>query len=219
MNDCPFCDRIAAGDYDDRNFGCVTFEPLNPVTPGHRLVVPVRHVEHALDDPRVTGLAAEYAALIALSYGAVQCNLITSVGVSATQTVRHLHWHIVPRREDDGLSLPWTGQGAWPERCGYCYCPLADAPECADGCAHRDLSGHVGCGLKIPPAPVRVVRRSERKPVRGRITKGSAPAEALMIKLTPHIQPKTGRECPYMAVTFCNKCGWFDRAEVPGGET
>jgi hypothetical protein len=38
------------------------------------------------------------------------CNLITSVGADATQSVRHLHIHVVPRREGDGLMLPWSGQ-------------------------------------------------------------------------------------------------------------
>lgn len=35
-------------------------------------------------------------------------NQITSAGPAATQTVFHLHVHLVVRREDDGLSLPWT---------------------------------------------------------------------------------------------------------------
>ncbi len=34
-------------------------------------------------------------------------NLLTSVGSAATQTIRHLHWHIVPREEGDRISLPW----------------------------------------------------------------------------------------------------------------
>jgi histidine triad (HIT) family protein len=35
-------------------------------------------------------------------------NLITSKGSAATQTVFHLHVHLVPRQVDDGLPLPWT---------------------------------------------------------------------------------------------------------------
>jgi histidine triad (HIT) family protein len=37
------------------------------------------------------------------------CNIITSAGSDATQTVFHLHLHVVPRRAGDGLALPWTG--------------------------------------------------------------------------------------------------------------
>ena len=47
---------------------------------------------------------------MACLYGAASCNLITSVGAAATQTVKHLHIHIVPRHEGDGLHLPWTEQ-------------------------------------------------------------------------------------------------------------
>ena len=39
-----------------------------------------------------------------------ESNLITSIGPAATQTVPHLHLHLVPRRPGDGLPLPWTPQ-------------------------------------------------------------------------------------------------------------
>jgi histidine triad (HIT) family protein len=116
--DCPFCKRIERGEYDDRTvpheagpYGdVVTFEPLSPVTPGHRLVVPVGHVTDALENPTIAGWTMEFAAAVARNYGIRSCNLIASAGTDATQTVRHLHIHIVPRRENDGLHLPWTGQ-------------------------------------------------------------------------------------------------------------
>lgn len=169
MNDCPFCDRIAADEYDYSDPHAVAFEPLNPVTPGHLLVVPRRHVRDAGEDPEVTARTMSLAADIAgpaEDDGAY--NLITSAGRAATQSVFHLHIHLIPRREGDGLHLPWTGQNAWPERCGYCYCLLADAPECADGCGHRDLSGHVGCApLLTSGGAVPAPRRSGRRPKRG----------------------------------------------------
>lgn len=108
-SDCPFCDRIERGEYDSKVLGVVSFEPLNPVTPGHRLVVPVMHVADALAAPHETGRVFEEAARLAFGLGC-DFNLITSCGADATQTVRHLHVHIVPRRPGDGLNLPWTGQ-------------------------------------------------------------------------------------------------------------
>ena len=107
---CPFCERIEAREYDDRNQWAVTFEPLNPVTPGHRLVVSACHARSALSDHVVSGATMEFAVLVAKNLGIKQCNFITSAGAAATQTVDHLHIHIVPRREGDGLALPWTGQ-------------------------------------------------------------------------------------------------------------
>ena len=109
---CVFCELIAAGEYDDEYDGIVDFEPLNPVTPGHCLVVPKLHVADALEDPAVTAEVMMYAADYAVRERLPSCNLITSVGADATQTVMHLHVHVVPRHEGDGLALPWTGQKA-----------------------------------------------------------------------------------------------------------
>lgn len=115
MTDCPFCGRIERGEYDAWcGFPSVVwFEPLRPVTPGHLLFVPVRHVTSASDPsngPYEAGRAMEHASRWAHRNGVESYNLITSVGVPATQSVRHLHAHLVPRREDDNLGLPWTGQ-------------------------------------------------------------------------------------------------------------
>ncbi len=82
----------------------VAFKPLSPVVEGHILVVPRVHVEDATEDPMVTAMVMGRAASIAPR----SCNLITNVGAQATQTVWHLHVHIVPRRNGDGLALPWT---------------------------------------------------------------------------------------------------------------
>lgn len=100
---CVFCDLT-------RGRGDVAIiEPLNPVVEGHRIAIPSKHVKNAGDDPTVTArvmaAASTYAAGLGCDY-----NLITSAGRNATQSVFHLHIHIVPRHEGDGLSLPWTGQ-------------------------------------------------------------------------------------------------------------
>jgi histidine triad (HIT) family protein len=107
---CPFCARIAAGEYDYSDPCSVAFEPLRPVTEGHLLVVPRVHVADAGSDPLAAGRAMEFAAMIAgpLEFADWAYNLITSAGSAATQTVWHLHIHIVPRRVGDGLALPWA---------------------------------------------------------------------------------------------------------------
>lgn len=83
--------------------------PLNPVTPGHVLIIPETHVEGADDDPVLTGQVFQCAAEIA-GDTADDFNLIVNAGPTASQTVPHLHVHYVPRREGDGLLLPWSGQ-------------------------------------------------------------------------------------------------------------
>ncbi|MEV7006240.1 HIT domain-containing protein [Streptosporangium sp. NPDC051022] len=45
---------------------------------------------------------------------------MTSAGREATQSVFHLHLHIVPRQDGDGLALPWhSGKAARIARQAY----------------------------------------------------------------------------------------------------
>lgn len=111
--DCPFCDFIHGDAPKPARYetyaSAVVFEPRNPVVPGHTLFVPLLHVEDATELPHVTADTMQVASLWARDMGR-PCNLITSVGKEATQTVKHLHIHVVPREHGDGLALPWTGQ-------------------------------------------------------------------------------------------------------------
>jgi histidine triad (HIT) family protein len=107
---CPFCE-INAGrapatfvhEWSD----AIAIVPLNPVVEGHTLVIPKTHVADFADDPDVTGATARRAAHLCRTLDLVHANLITSRGVYATQSVYHLHLHLVPRTENDGLALPW----------------------------------------------------------------------------------------------------------------
>jgi histidine triad (HIT) family protein len=120
MTDCVFCGIIAGGepatilrDWPD----ALAFVPLNPVVDGHILVIPKVHVRDAVENQAITALTMGRAAEIAADYGA--SNILTSVGAAATQSVFHLHIHIVPRRAGDELMLPWgtTGDPHEPHRC------------------------------------------------------------------------------------------------------
>lgn len=110
MGDCPFCQRIERGEFDYFDLDSVAFQPPDPVTPGHFLVVPRKHVPHALESPAAAGRALKLAGFLANQMGLAACNFITSAGEAATQSVFHLHVHVIPRRPGDGLALPWTGQ-------------------------------------------------------------------------------------------------------------
>ncbi|MFG2570875.1 HIT family protein [Streptomyces sp. NPDC048567] len=111
---CVFCAIISGQapstilrEWDD----ALAIKPLGGVNDGHALVLPRTHVANAIEDPDVTADTVRRAAQYAAEIGA-DLNLITSVGPDATQTVFHLHWHIVPRAKADGLPLPWTPQHA-----------------------------------------------------------------------------------------------------------
>lgn len=111
---CPFCEILgyrAPARWRYTWPEAIAIEPLNPVTDGHLLVLPRKHVADASVDPILTGKVMACAAEIVRDVPEVAAaNIITSIGAEATQTIRHLHLHVVPRRPGDGLHLPWTGQ-------------------------------------------------------------------------------------------------------------
>lgn len=108
---CVFCEIVAGRssamivrEWDD----ALAFGPLGPVTPGHVLVIPKVHVADMAEDPEVSAVAMRAASELAVP----PCNIITSAGREATQSVFHLHLHVIPRRANDGLALPWcSGRG------------------------------------------------------------------------------------------------------------
>jgi histidine triad (HIT) family protein len=103
---CVFCDIIAGrspATVVRRWPDAIAIVPLGPVVDGHLLVIPTTHVRDVTEDPAVSAAAMRRAAELS----AAPCNVITSAGREATQSVFHLHLHIVPRAEDDGLALPW----------------------------------------------------------------------------------------------------------------
>ena len=117
VSPCPFCEIVAGRapativrQWSD----ALAIVPLNPVVDGHLLVIPKMHVTGFFSDPEVSAAtmkrAAEMLHGVERHHEPRDHNVITSAGRAATQTVMHLHVHLVPRTHDDGLSLPWTSQ-------------------------------------------------------------------------------------------------------------
>lgn len=112
--DCPFC---AVETWDKSLFNtneAYVLPPLNPVTPGHLLLIPFSHFhtdsEQALHYGGVVAMEVLKAYVRATGLSLDGYNIILNGGVAASQSVEHMHWHFVPRREGDGLMLPWTNQ-------------------------------------------------------------------------------------------------------------
>jgi diadenosine tetraphosphate (Ap4A) HIT family hydrolase len=125
VTDCVFCpanwdkldivQEINGSHLTGRMGKMIVVRPLDPVTEGHVLIIHERHSKDLSDDLFVAMETAAAAAAHVRSERIVrgesfQANIITSVGPHATQTVMHTHVHVVPRRENDGLPLPWTPQ-------------------------------------------------------------------------------------------------------------
>lgn len=117
VKDCIFC-KIVEGEipsqrvYEDDNI--LAFLDINPVNPGHCLVIPKRHYNGlgAVPDGlagEVMVVAKRIGAVMAESVGAGGFNLGLNNGLVAGQAVGHVHMHVMPRFKDDGLKL-WPGK-------------------------------------------------------------------------------------------------------------
>ncbi|MEX2246392.1 MAG: HIT domain-containing protein [Dehalococcoidia bacterium] len=122
--DCVFC-RIVAGDAEAsfvwRDAQTVAFMDLRQFSPGHTLVVPVKHVPDifALDDETGAALMStvtRVAAAVRAAVGAEGINIWQSNGEGAGQEVFHLHVHVLPRRTDDGLLRVYPSSPGHPSR-------------------------------------------------------------------------------------------------------
>jgi histidine triad (HIT) family protein len=110
VNDsCLFCE-IAAGRipaakvYEDADF--VAFLDHRPLFAGHTLVVPRVHYGTLMDLPAaVTGPLFERVRRLctAVEKGASAEGTFVAVNNRVSQSVPHLHVHVVPRRPKDGL--------------------------------------------------------------------------------------------------------------------
>ncbi len=114
MNDCIFCEIVAKRApasivfQDDR---CCAFMDIQPVNPGHVLIVPVTHVAFLDDLDEETGahlftIARRLSR--ALQRSGVRCegvNLFLADGEAAGQEVFHVHLHVFPRFRNDGFGL------------------------------------------------------------------------------------------------------------------
>lgn len=107
--DCVFC-RIVAGQeaadrvFEDQTF--VAFLDTRPVFLGHVLIVPKNHVPTLLELPAehhgaFLGHAQRVAKAVMIALGAE--GTFVAMNNVVSQSVPHLHLHVVPRRKKDGL--------------------------------------------------------------------------------------------------------------------
>jgi histidine triad (HIT) family protein len=111
--DCIFC-NIVSGEveskkvYEDENF--LGFLDINPMVKSHTLIIPKKHFKTILDIPISLGNEMVEAVkkvaldLIEKKKGEGFNVLVNNFEVSG-QVVPHLHVHIIPRSEGDGLKI------------------------------------------------------------------------------------------------------------------
>jgi histidine triad (HIT) family protein len=94
-----------------RDHRCIAFMDIQPVTPGHLLVVPLVHARQLADlEPglgaHLFGVAQQLAACIRRSgVRAEGVNVLLADGAAAGQEVDHVHLHVLPRFAGDGFGF------------------------------------------------------------------------------------------------------------------
>jgi histidine triad (HIT) family protein len=117
MADCVFCDILAGEEeasFVYRDEQCAAFMDIQPVNPGHVLVVPNDHAADLAElEPEIGAsmfiLAQRLAA--ALRDSGLRCegvNLFLADGPVAGQDVFHVHLHVLPRFRGDGFGLKFA---------------------------------------------------------------------------------------------------------------
>lgn len=115
MDNCIFC-KIVSGElpgykiYEDEY--TVAFLDIAKDIDGHTLVVPKKHCRNILDaDDETLAHVSKAIKTIAnhyMSLGYHGINILNANESCAQQTVFHLHYHIIPRKNHDGID-------AWPK--------------------------------------------------------------------------------------------------------
>ena len=113
--DCIFC-RIVAGEIpsfklleDDE---VLAFMDINPASEGHCLVIPKAHAPNLYEAPddslgSVAVAAGRVARAVRRTLEPPGISLSQANDPAAGQSVFHLHFHVIPRREDDDLLFNW----------------------------------------------------------------------------------------------------------------
>jgi histidine triad (HIT) family protein len=113
MMDCIFC-KIVAGEIpavkvldEDK---VLAFMDINPASRGHMLVVPKNHAENIFeiseaDLSAVLGAVKRCAGAVKEALGVEGITVLQLNGKASDQIVPHLHIHVMPRWEGDGLMV------------------------------------------------------------------------------------------------------------------
>ena len=113
--DCIFC-KIIAGQIPCykvfENQSVLAFLDIGPVSDGHTLILPKGHYERLDQCPaemlgQVALAAGPIAKAVIAATNAPAYNFLCNNGSQAGQVVKHLHFHIIPRRENDNVFNRW----------------------------------------------------------------------------------------------------------------
>jgi histidine triad (HIT) family protein len=117
VSDCIFCEILSGrlpASIVHQDDVCTAFMDIQPVNPGHVLVIPNRHAAFLADLDEDMGAHMFRIALRlaqALRNSGVKCegvNLFLADGEAAMQEIFHVHLHVFPRYEGDGFGVTFS---------------------------------------------------------------------------------------------------------------
>jgi histidine triad (HIT) family protein len=128
---------------------------IQPVNPGHLLVVPVRHAAYLSNIDAATAadlMRVAHAAAGALRASGLPCegvNFFLADGEAAMQEILHVHLHVFPRFRGDGFGLKFS-------------------PEYYSRRPERPQLDQVAATLAGLMSPSTTVQPSDRRPIKER---------------------------------------------------
>lgn len=120
MSECTFCKMIRGEIPFDKiyeNERVLAFLDDKPINPGHSLVIPKTHYATLFDiSPEdlmeCIRISQRIAPVILRAANASGLNLVQNNNDSAGQSVDHVHFHLIPRHDQDGFLTKWSGDAA-----------------------------------------------------------------------------------------------------------
>ena len=105
MKDCIFC-NLDTSRIEKENSLALSFKDLYPVTNGHTLVIPKRHIQSFFDltgeeqEAMLELLKSQKSELMQNDKKITGFNIGVNDGKDSGQTVMHCHIHLIPRRRE-----------------------------------------------------------------------------------------------------------------------
>lgn len=121
---CIFCGIEKERIIGENEFALLFFDRF-PVTEGHSLIIPKRHVKDyfELTDEEISAvnelISAQKKRLTEEDNTITGFNIGTNAGISAGQTVMHCHIHLIPRRDGDTPDPRGGVRGVIPDKMKY----------------------------------------------------------------------------------------------------
>ena len=119
---CIFCEivegRVPVAKVYEDDF-VLAFLDISPLSDGHTLVVSKQHSErlHHCSPDVLSGLSDAVGKVAKAVVAAMKCdgyNVLCNNGAAAGQLVEHVHFHIIPRNNGDGIFNLWPAK-KYPE--------------------------------------------------------------------------------------------------------